>query len=342
MLIAVSGGADSTALLLGLHRLAPALGLELHAAHLHHGLRGAAADRDLAFVTALCRRLGVRLTAQRMNARAAMRRRGLSGHDGLRVLRREFLREAARAAGAAWIATAHTADDQLETVLMRLLRGTGLRGLGGMRPRRGPWLKPMLELTRRDLEADLRARGQRWRSDRSNRDPRYFRSRIRHGVIPALLSALRGGQGTRADARAGLARRVGSAARDLREADAVVERRARRLIVRAGRRERARSAIALAALGRAPAAVQRSVVRTLWREVAPRDRGLTHAHLGSLRAIVARPREGARVDLASGRSARITGGELVIARTRARDPRRADGRRAARDGKLHSWSRQRP
>ena len=136
VLIAVSGGADSTALLLGLHRLAPALGLELHAAHLHHGLRGAAADRDLAFVTALCRRLGVRLTAQRMNARAAMRRRGLSGHDGLRVLRREFLREAARAAGAAWIAPAHTADDQLETVLMRLLRGTGRRGLGGMRPRR--------------------------------------------------------------------------------------------------------------------------------------------------------------------------------------------------------------
>lgn len=179
VLVAVSGGADSTALLLGLHRVAHEFGLSLHAAHLHHGLRGEAADSDLAFVQALCARLGVPLAAARWNTRLRMRRRGLSGQAGLRALRREFLRAAARRARAAAIATAHTADDQLETVLMRLWRGAGLRGLGGMAPRRGTWLKPMLEATRADVEADLEAAGERWREDAS----------IRTSTTPATASA---------------------------------------------------------------------------------------------------------------------------------------------------------
>ena len=105
------------------------LGLRLHAAHLHHGLRGAEADADLEFVRALCERLGVPLTAARWDTRARLRRRGLSGQAGLRTLRREFLLAAARRAGAHAIVTAHTADDQLETLLMRLARGAGLSGL---------------------------------------------------------------------------------------------------------------------------------------------------------------------------------------------------------------------
>src|SRR5262249_27645811 len=142
LLVAVSGGADSTALLLGLSRIACEFGLSLHAAHLHHGLRGRDADRDLEFVRTLCRRLGVPLTAARWECSARMARRGLSGQAGLRTLRREFLAAAARKAGARAIATAHTADDQLETLLLRLARGAGLRGLSGMRPKAGDWIKP--------------------------------------------------------------------------------------------------------------------------------------------------------------------------------------------------------
>ena len=134
LLVAVSGGADSTALLIGLANLSRDLGFRLHAAHLHHGLRGAEADADLEFVRALCGRLGVPLTAARWDTRARLRRRGLSGQAGLRTLRREFLLAAARRAGARAIVTAHTADDQLETLLMRLARGAGLSGLPGMRP----------------------------------------------------------------------------------------------------------------------------------------------------------------------------------------------------------------
>src|SRR5262249_31591337 len=111
VLVAVSGGADSTALLLGLAKVAPEFGLAIHAAHLHHGLRGAEADADLAFVQRLCARLGVPLIAARCDARALMQRQGLAGENGLRVLRRRFLRMALRRASALAIATAHTADD---------------------------------------------------------------------------------------------------------------------------------------------------------------------------------------------------------------------------------------
>src|SRR5262245_33035136 len=168
LLVAVSGGADSTALLVALSSLARESGLEIHAAHLHHGLRGADADEDLAHVRELCERLRVPLVAARWDCAARMRRRGTGGEAGLRELRREFLLTAARRAGAKAIATAHTADDQLETLLMRMARGTGLGGIAGMRARHGVWLKPMLQATRADVERDLRQHGLMWRDDASN------------------------------------------------------------------------------------------------------------------------------------------------------------------------------
>ena len=119
LLIAVSGGADSTALLLGAHRSAPELGLTLYAAHLHHGLRGAEADADLQFVRDLCGRLSVPLSVGRRKGKPWMAERGLSGQAGLRAMRRQFLLSTARRVRAAAIATAHTADDQLETLLLR-------------------------------------------------------------------------------------------------------------------------------------------------------------------------------------------------------------------------------
>ena len=136
LLVAVSGGADSTALLVALASLARESGLVIRAGHLHHGLRGAEADSDLVHVRELCERLQIPLAAARWDCTARMRLRGLRGEAGLRVLRREFLLAAARRTGASAIATAHTADDQLETLLMRLARGTGFTGMAGMRARR--------------------------------------------------------------------------------------------------------------------------------------------------------------------------------------------------------------
>jgi tRNA(Ile)-lysidine synthase len=326
----VSGGADSTALLLGLRSLAPEFGLSLHAAHLHHGLRGAEADADLAFVRDLCARLGVPLSASRWDCRARMRRRGLSGQAGLRTLRREFLGVVAGRVGAAAIATAHTADDQLETVLLRLVRGSGLAGLGGMSPRRGGWIKPLLDTPRADIEADLRAIGQPWREDRTNRDPRYARSRVRHDVIPALLRALDPASGTNAGpdagteraarARAGLARRAAAATRELRGARRLVARQSARILARVARLDDGEIALDSRRLASYPFLIQRTVLRLLWQRPGHAGHHLTERHLNALLSLIATPRGGSRVDLPHGGWAERDRGIIVIRRTPGANP----------------------
>src|SRR5262245_50439829 len=215
LLVAVSGGADSTALLVALASLARESGLTIRAAHLHHGLRGADADDDLQHVRELCERFHIPLVAARWDCTARRRRRGLSGEAGLRVLRREFLLTCMRRAGAIAIATAHTADDQLETLLMRLARGTGLSGMAGMRARHGVWLKPLLEATRADVERDLASQRLAWREDASNASAAYTRNHVRHGAVPALLDAIGAPAGGGADRRAALARNAARLAAEL-------------------------------------------------------------------------------------------------------------------------------
>jgi tRNA(Ile)-lysidine synthase len=321
----VSGGADSTALLLGLRSLAPELGLTLHAAHLHHGLRGADADADLDFVRDLCERLGVPLTAARWDCRARMRLRGLAGQAGLRILRREFLARVARRVGAAGIATAHTADDQLETMLLRLARGSGLAGLGGMRPSRGGWIKPLLDAPRARIEADLHAVGQPWREDRSNLDLRYARNRVRHEVIPALVRAIDSGPGAStgrgaadaasARARAGLALRAAAATRDLRSAGRLVARKSARILAGITRIHNGEIALDSRRLGSYPFVIQRTVLRLLWQRPGHAEQDLTERHLNALQSLIATTRGGSRVDLPNGWWAEHDRGHLLIRRT---------------------------
>jgi tRNA(Ile)-lysidine synthase len=319
VLVAVSGGADSTALLLALGNLAGELDLRLAAAHLHHGLRGAEADADLAFVRALCAGIDVPLVAARWDCRGRMRRLGLSGQDGLRVLRRRFLAAAARKVGAAAIATAHTADDQLETLLLRIARGAGLVGLGGMRARRGRWIKPLLEATRSDVEADLEARRQPWREDRSNRDPRYARSRVRHEVIPALLRVTEAGRATirrrgAADARSGLARRASAAMREIDAAHRMVTRKSARILGRVSRIHRGEIALDSRRLASYPALLQRMVLRLLWNRPGRAGYDLTQRHLNALQSLIATTRGGSRVDLPEGWRAERDRGTLLFRR----------------------------
>ena len=317
VLVAVSGGADSTALLVALDRVGHEFGLTLHAAHLHHGLRGAEADADLAAVERRCASLGVPLIAARWNTRLRMKRRSLSGHAGLRTLRREFLIAAARRTGAEAIATAHTADDQLETLLMRLVRGSGLTGLGAMRERSAgrtgtvdavAWIKPLLAATRADIEADLIAAGIAWREDRSNHDPHYLRSRIRDRVVPALVEA--GGV-----PRSMLAAHAARATRELREARAALEFMARRAGRRASRGARVPLALNAAALAATPRAIRALVLREAWARLGPPQSGLTHRHLEALLALVSRPANGAVVGLPDGWRAERHAGEVRFAAT---------------------------
>jgi len=333
LLVAVSGGADSTALLAGLARVTPEFGLTLHAAHLHHGLRGSAADADLRLVRRLCASLGVPLLAARCDAAALMRRHGLAGENGLRVLRRRFLHAARRRSGAAAIATAHTADDQLETVLMRLLRGSGLTGLGGMRERHGAWLKPLLDATRLEIASDLRRARIAWREDASNLDPAWTRNRVRHRAIPALLAALDpglAGAGARGpvsgrtpeQARAAFARRVALAAREARDARRAIGVWLGRSLPSLAGRSTGPSALPAEALASLPIAARRMALRRAFGLTAPPGTGLTRRHLAALCNLVGASCSRGRVDLPEGVRAERAGGTVRFIAGSAETPAR--------------------
>jgi tRNA(Ile)-lysidine synthase len=184
---AVSGGSDSVALLRLLHDEHHRGGLTLDAvAHLHHGIRGEDADGDDEFCRALAAALDVPYVSARVDVPASARERGTSIEVAARDARHRFLEEVRRARRADRIATAHTADDQAETVVLRLVRGAGLHGLAAIAPQRGALIRPLLEMTRAELREYLRTLGQAWREDATNRDVSQPRNRIRHELLPFL------------------------------------------------------------------------------------------------------------------------------------------------------------
>ncbi len=194
MLVAISGGPDSTALLVLLHSLQDEMGLELAAAHFDHGLRSRQeAEADLEYCRELAARLGLPLLAGSGDTAAHARGSGLSLEEAARQLRYRFLSEKAAQVGAEVVATGHTASDQAETVLLHLLRGSGLDGLSGMRPR-SPWpygpgpklARPLLCLWREDTERCCRLLGIAPRQDPTNLDLAPLRNRVRHRVLPLL------------------------------------------------------------------------------------------------------------------------------------------------------------
>jgi tRNA(Ile)-lysidine synthase len=186
IVVAVSGGLDSVALLDLLVRLQHRFGLHLQVAHFDHGLR-AEGPAEADFVRALAQSLGLACTCAGGDVAGLARRQRLSVETAARQARYGFLDRVATTVGAAWVALGHHADDQAETVVMRLARGAGATGLAAMAPvREGRYLRPLLALTRRQLADYAAERGLQWCEDASNADLRYTRNRVRHGVMPAL------------------------------------------------------------------------------------------------------------------------------------------------------------
>ena len=184
VLVAVSGGADSTGLLLALARLRDKLGVALVAAHVNHRLRGAAADLDEACAAESAATLEVAFVRSELPAELG---HGSNLEARARTLRYASLQDTARIHGCAKIATGHTLDDQAETVLMRLIRGSSGRGLGAIRPRRADGvIRPLIDCRRAAVEAVVRQAGLRYRVDDSNRDPRFLRTHVRERVLPLL------------------------------------------------------------------------------------------------------------------------------------------------------------
>src|ERR1700686_3515014 len=185
--LGVSGGADSVAMLRIFAELRIHLGVAILVLHFNHQLRGTEADEDERFVKALAEEFHLEFESGRADVAGEARLHGWNVEDAARRLRYQFFASVAEARGLNRVAVAHTADDQAETVLSHLLRGTGLTGLAGIYPVAGLIICPLLELGREELREFLSDLGQPWREDATNQDTSRTRARIRHQLIPILL-----------------------------------------------------------------------------------------------------------------------------------------------------------
>ena len=196
VLVAVSGGPDSTALLRALAALRGPLDLTLAACIIDHGIRTSREiEADISFTRGLCGTLAVPLGVVRVprgELPAQARDTGTSLEDAAREARHRLLREAARTVPAALIALGHTEDDVVETLLMRVLQGSGVDGLRGIPLRRGPFFRPLLRCTRAQVIDYLGSLSQEWREDLTNRDTAMLRTRVRHLLIPVLRESFPG------------------------------------------------------------------------------------------------------------------------------------------------------
>ena len=274
ILVAASGGVDSMVLLHALAEVAPAHACEVAAGHVHHGLRGREADADAECVRAAADALGLPFSMERVEPGSLRadrpNRERPTLQEAARTLRYQALHRIAERLGAARVATGHTLDDQAETVLMRLLRGTAPDGLGGI-PERSPdgrVIRPLLDVPRSEIEEFAAARGLSWREDATNRCDRYTRNRLRRHWLPGLAS----------DFNPQLLRAIGRLAeaqrRDAEWIESIVEQAlAQRVVADAG----GGLAVRAEGWGDLPEALARRVVaRLLARAGCGRDLTRTH------------------------------------------------------------------
>lgn len=290
VLVALSGGADSTALLAVLDELHRAGELSyLASIHVDHGLRADSAQ-DGIFCEELCGRL--QIPFERVSVKVA------PGNVQAQARRARYaaLKDAASKRQANRIATGHTLTDQAETVLLRLLRGSGARGLSGIPPRRGPFIRPLIDRERAEVVAYLRSRDLTWREDPSNATPRFLRNRLRREFVP-LLRAL----------NPSVEKVLTRTADLLRDDEKALSRKGRRLVSDL-------DTVDLESLRIEPVAVRRRAVRILWRKVHGRSTELSAHHVDAILGICRRGRPGF-VTLPGGLEASCRYGRLTIGQT---------------------------
>jgi len=304
--VAISGGPDSVLLLHFMHALAGEGGLTLAAVHFNHHLRGAESDGDEAFVRDLAASLQMEYLRGEAEVGRVARERRHNVEAVAREVRYRFFFSLVDQGRLDRVATAHTANDQAETVLMRLLRGTGTRGLGGIYPvLEGKVVRPFLGLTRAEVMQEIAARGLPYRVDSSNLNTRLQRNKVRMELLPLLAK----------EYNPEIITLLNQFAERARDDEACLERWARERAhpwrVREGREER----IPIRALLEFPPAVARRVLRQMLQTVRASPHGLTHAHIESLRRFAADAQSGRIQTLPGGAVARKEFSWLVVSPT---------------------------
>lgn len=308
----LSGGADSVALLHALVRVTKRSYVNVVAAHLDHGLRPASAD-DAKFCEELCARLRVRLRAGRAPSLAGRQKGGVE--EASRLVRYSFLRRVAREEGASAIALAHTLNDQAETVLMRLIRGSAAEGLAGMQPWEGELLRPLLPVERAEVIAYLQRHDIAHVEDETNADPKYLRNRVRRELIPLLER----------DFNPQIVETLGRTARVLREEARTLSELANGLVDSA----RVASSVGIALDGERLRAAPPGLRRAALREAIRRAGGLrrvTATHIEGLDGLVVSNRGGATLPLPGDRSVEIRRGRVIVTVPESRSAERGQAR----------------
>jgi tRNA(Ile)-lysidine synthase len=308
VIVALSGGADSCALLDILAGLS-SLSLRLVVAHLNHCLRGADSDDDEAFARALAEKYSLPFESRRLDVRDMARQQGLNLEDAGRRARITFLEELRTRCKASAIALAHHADDQAETVLMRLLRGSGMTGLCGMSYRNGRgFIRPLLDIRRSEIEAYLSACGLCHREDASNRDTTFLRNRIRLELLPFL-----------AQYNPAISRRLTETATLLADENDLLDRLAEELASRVCMCEEHSVTCTLSLLEDQPRALIRRVFRWTLLHLTGSVNHFSRRHIAALEQLAASPCPNASIDLPGGITARREYGRMLLQRKSGED-----------------------
>jgi tRNA(Ile)-lysidine synthase len=314
--VAVSGGADSVALLRLLLELQSKIGVVVCVVHLNHLLRTRAADADERFVARLAQQHGLEFFVERVNVAARAKREKLNVEDAGRRTRYEFFASLVKQGKITRVAIAHTADDQAETVLAHLLRGTGLAGIGGIHPMSGDVVRPLLGIRRAALRVHLKSVKQTWREDSTNRDTRRLRARIRKKLIPLLEKQF----------QPATVEHLAALAEFAREDNLFLETAAEARCGMVAKRTAAGTVIPCREL-RGPASVCRRMVRCIVKDRKPRAGQLGAKQVDSVLELAEFGENGKSLQLPGGVEVRRERDELLF---RAADSARNDARSANR------------
>lgn len=303
VLVALSGGADSVALLLTLHRLSTQFHLHLTAVYINHGLRPKAARAEELFCRELCEGLNVPLQIERADVKLLAKEQGVGIEEAGRTLRYNAFARLADQLGCTKVATGHHADDQAETVLFRVLRGTGTSGLAGIQPRRGMVVRPLLSCTRTDIIEFLSSSGVSFCEDRSNRDQRFSRNYLRHTLLPQIRQRL----------NPNVDRALQNLADNAADSEAIVAKITAEVVSKlAGWTVGGKLRLALSNLRGYDEAIQRRVLRHCLALLSPEGAAPDRDTVLRLMALGRQSRGG--LSLPDGLEARQTGEELLIYR----------------------------
>ncbi len=302
VLVAVSGGPDSAALLHALAQLGARLRFRLRAGHVHHGIRGADADADARTARSLARKLGVPFHQHRTDVPAYAESRGLSLEAAAREVRYRWLESVANRFRARRIATGHTADDQAETVLLNLLRGAGPRGLAGIPPVRGRIIRPLIGIPRSAVEHYCTAHQLAYRIDESNQDLSFTRNRIRHEIMPALQRV-----------QPAVVSNLCRLAEIMRAEDDFMSEQAENALRGAASQRPGEVGVLLSLFSALAPALQRRVLRAAIARVKGDELDVDLERIEALVELALSGRTGAVIELPGGLRTERTYGELVIA-----------------------------